>query len=133
MAVTHGVRTRCVIGARRHCARVSQNLRWRHTTTTPHHLGGGAYEIELTAGPKLGRDSILITADDGVRPVTLMPAYRVEVLDSRVDFDGDGAAGFGDVLAFLQAFIAQDPSADLDGSTTFDASDVLLFVGLFSL
>lgn len=96
-------------------------------------LGGGAYEIELIAGGEIGSGSIEIVADDGVRPVTLMPAYAIEVLDSRVDFDGDGVAGFGDVLAFLQAFSAQDPSADLDESTTFDAEDVLLFLSFFSL
>ncbi len=98
-----------------------------------HELGGGVYEIELSAGAELGRDRIEISVNDGVRPVTLMPALSIEVLDSRVDFDGDGVAGFGDVLAFLQAFVAQDPRADLDGSTTFDATDVVLFVGLFSL
>ncbi len=96
-------------------------------------LGGGVYEIELIAGAVLGRDVIEIVADDGVRPVTLMPVYAVEVLDSRVDFDGDGVAGFGDVLAFLQAFAAQDPSADLDTNTMFDAADVMLFLGLFAL
>lgn len=96
-------------------------------------LGGGAYEIELIAGGKTGGGLLEIVADDGVRPVTLMPAYAIEVLDSRVDFDGDGVAGFGDVIAFLQAFSAKDPSADLDASGTFDADDVLTFLSFFSL
>ena len=55
------------------------------------------------------------------------------VLDERLDFDGDGVASFGDVLAFLQAFGAQDPSADLDKDTDFDADDVLMFLGFFAL
>ena len=96
-------------------------------------LGDGVYEVELIAGAETGRDVIEFVFDDGVRPVTLMPAYAIEVLDSRVDFDGDGVAGFGDVLAFLQAFSAEDPSADLDESTVFDATDVMLFLSFFAL
>jgi hypothetical protein len=97
------------------------------------HLGGGVYEIRLRAAGDVGRAEIAIIADDGVRPVTLMPAYAVEVLDARLDFDADGVAGFGDVLAFLTAFGAQDPSADLNGDSAFDAEDVLMFLGFFAL
>ncbi|MFI4898180.1 MAG: DUF1028 domain-containing protein [Phycisphaerales bacterium JB059] len=97
------------------------------------HLGGGVYEVRLSAAGMVGRAMIEIVAEDGVRPVTLMPAYAVEVLDERLDFDADGVAGFGDVLAFLVAFGAEDPSADLNADTRFDAEDVLMFLGFFGL
>ncbi len=95
-------------------------------------VGAGRYDIVLEIGPGSGVDEFVVTADDGQGPVTLMPAPIVRVLDAGADFDGDGAAGYSDVLAFLVAFAIGDPSADLDADTEFTIGDVLLFLALYN-
>jgi len=46
---------------------------------TPVDNGGGSYSTTLTAGVVAGVDLFLVTADDGVRPVILMPNPRLPV------------------------------------------------------
>lgn len=95
-------------------------------------IGVGRYEILLAIGEQAGVDTLEVVVDDGVRPVTLMPSPVVRVLGAGADFDGDGVAGYADVIAFILAFVAQDPSADLDGDTMFTIDDVLMFLGLYN-
>ncbi|MEZ6242690.1 MAG: DUF1028 domain-containing protein [Phycisphaerales bacterium] len=96
-------------------------------------VGPGRYDIVLEIGEQAGEDRLVVTVDDGVRPVTLMPSPVVRVLVAGADFDGDGVAGFGDVLAFILAFAAQDPSADLSGDSMFTIDDVLLFLAFYGV
>lgn len=48
------------------------------------------------------------------------------------DFNNDCAVDFFDVQAFLAAFAAQDPSADINADNMWDFFDVLTYLGLFS-
>jgi hypothetical protein len=48
------------------------------------------------------------------------------------DFDSDGTLDFFDVAAFLSAFQASDPAADLTDDAAFDFFDIARFFGLFS-
>jgi len=73
------------------------------TIGPPVDLGGGVYASTIRAGTEAGVDRIRVTADDGERPVVLMPDVRLpvgvpaEVKDvrwsSRVRMDWDAAAG----------------------------------------
>jgi len=58
-------------------------------------------------------------------------AIRPDAPDCRVDFNGDGFVDTLDVLAFLAAFAAGDPSADFDGNGIVDTLDVLDFLNAF--
>ncbi len=62
--------------------------------------GDGTYTVQLTAGGSRGRDRFLVAADDGVRPVTLIPA-PVLWLDRLGDGDLDGDLDLSDFAAFL--------------------------------
>ena len=48
------------------------------------------------------------------------------------DFNRDGAVNTLDVLAFLNAWSAQDPAADCDGNGEIDTRDVLCFLNAWS-
>jgi|GEM_PF-6286284 len=47
------------------------------------------------------------------------------------DFNSDGAIDFFDIAAFLDAYHAQSPNADLDGNSVFDFFDVAAYLGTF--
>lgn len=49
------------------------------TIGTPVDNGGGSYSVSITAGSLPGVDRFDVTADDGLRPVTLMPAPKLPV------------------------------------------------------
>ncbi|MFI4882622.1 MAG: FG-GAP-like repeat-containing protein, partial [Phycisphaerales bacterium JB064] len=102
---------------------------------TPAPLGGGVWEVELTASSAsaagLAELSIII-ADAGERPVTLMPQPTLEVTAGcYADLDGDGSLTIFDFLAFQNAFDDGDPIADCDGSGGLDIFDFLCFQNAF--
>ncbi len=98
---------------------------------TPVPLGGGVWEVDLTASSSsaAGMADVSITiADAGTRPVTLMPPPTLEVTGGcYADFDGDGVLTIFDFLAFQNAFQDADPIADCDGSGALDIFDFLCF------
>ncbi|MCA9299334.1 MAG: hypothetical protein KDA28_09720, partial [Phycisphaerales bacterium] len=47
------------------------------------------------------------------------------------DLNADGVLDIFDVLAYIAAFDAEDPSADMNGDGSFDIFDVLLYLRLF--
>jgi Immune inhibitor A peptidase M6. len=51
---------------------------------------------------------------------------------SPADINGDGFVDFGDVSAFLAAFIAGEPTADINGDGVIDFGDVSAFVTAFN-
>jgi hypothetical protein len=96
-------------------------------------LGSGRYRVLLTAGQEPGLDVFRIRAIGGVRPVTLMPSPTLQTVDAAGDFDQDGVVSFFDLQAFLNAFSASHPSADLNTDGVFDIGDVTLFLDILSL
>ena len=52
--------------------------------------------------------------------------------DCAADFNNDGNANTLDVLAFLNAWTAGDPSADMNGDGTVNTLDVLVFLNLWT-
>jgi hypothetical protein len=92
-------------------------------------VGPGRFVVRLEAPASAppGEDSLVVTAEDGVRAVTLMPEARARVRDS-ADWDGDGTLDFNDLLAFLNDFNAGRPRADLTRDGTVDFNDLLAFL-----
>ncbi len=57
--------------------------------------------------------------------------HVAEIEQCQADFDGDGALGVTDLLAFLGAFRGGAASADVDGAGGVDVADLLAYLGLF--
>lgn len=53
--------------------------------------------------------------------------------DCIADFNGDESVNSQDVLAFLNAWNANDPSADINGDGTINSQDVLAFLNLWNI
>lgn len=85
-------------------------------------LGAGRYRFEVTAAPVPERARIRVTADDGVRPVVLMPDALVRVT-ADPDFDGDGDVDGDDLAAFRTAYLAGEARADLNGDGVLTVAD----------
>ncbi|MGD8452890.1 MAG: DUF1028 domain-containing protein [Phycisphaerae bacterium] len=71
-------------------------------------LGGGTYTVTLTAGTHAGIDRFLVTADDGVRPVILLPQSVLQYF-AFGDVNCDGRVNNFDIRSFVQAMT--DPEA----------------------
>jgi len=94
-------------------------------------LGGGVFEVQITAGSAPGTDRFVVTADDGIRPVVLMPNVVLEQSDPRIDFNGDGQFTVLDFFEFIRLFAAGDLRADLDGDGSLTFADLQVFIDLF--
>ncbi len=98
-------------------------------------LGGGQFEIAYEASDDadaIGEDQeIVIVAHDGGRPVRLIPGLTIRVVSSLVDFTDDGVVSFDDIEAFVLAYLATEPRADLSGDGLFTPDDLGLFAGLY--
>ncbi len=96
-------------------------------------LGGGAFEVAIGGASEPGTDAFRITADDGGRPVVLMPDPTIEVVRHPADIDGDGDVDADDFFGYLDLFAAGDERADIDGDGDIDAEDFFGFLDLFVL
>jgi hypothetical protein len=98
--------------------------------------GGSSYN--LSSADDNGLDGVL-SADGlhiGFPPAAAFFAKLIaqEIQASRcpADFNNDGSANTLDVLAFLNAWNADDPSSDIDGNGEIDTRDVLAFLNLWN-
>ncbi len=96
-------------------------------------LGGGAFEVVLGGASETGADAFRITADDGVRPVVLMPDPSLAVVPHPADIDIDGDVDAKDFFGYLDLFAAGDARADIDGDGDIDAEDFFGYLDLFVL
>ena len=94
--------------------------------------GGGTYSVELTAGEEIGVDRFHVIADDGIRPVVVMP---VPVLEYFLlgDINYDGVVNTVDLLMLLASWgdCPEPPElcpADVNGDGTVNTSDLLLLL-----
>ena len=70
--------------------------------------GDGTFSVQITAGTSTGTDRFRVTADDGIRPVVLMPDPMLSYFATG-DVNCDGAVNFFDIDGFVLAIT--DPSA----------------------
>ena len=102
----------------------------------PVSIGNGVWEVSVRARGGLGTESLKITVDDGIRPVTLMPNPTVDVT-CYADCDqttGIRTLDLFDFLCFQNAFVTQDAYAcDCDSGDPggCDLFDFLCFQGAF--
>jgi hypothetical protein len=93
-------------------------------------LGDGLFRVVLD-GLVPGFAQVRFRADDGGRPVYLMPRTRLLVLARPADLTGDGVVDSGDLEAFIFAFLAQDLAADVTGDGVIDSGDLEAFIVAF--
>jgi hypothetical protein len=107
--------------------------------------GGGSFASEqrFTIGNGHGLSKQLRLSDlngDGRLDALAVNAFTdsIGVLVGRearpcfADFNGDGTVDTRDVLAFLNAWAAQDASSDCDGNGVIDTRDVLCFLNAWT-
>ncbi len=92
-------------------------------------LGDGVFSVTLTAGTTAGVDRFVVTADDGIRPVILMPE-PVLSYSSIADLNGDGVVDVLDLLAVLGAWgPCNSCPEDINGDGVVDVLDLLIVLG----
>ncbi len=96
-------------------------------------LGGGVFEVTISGAHASGTDIFEIVADDGVRPVTLMPSPTLQIELHPADLQGDGDVDADDFFTYLDFFAAGDARADIQGDGDIDADDFFAFLDLFVL
>jgi hypothetical protein len=98
-----------------------------------HADDGAAYDY-FGSGVSINGDTVLIGAfadDDG--GAESGSAYIFNVAPPcPADFNGDGSVNTLDVLGFLNAWAAGDPSADFNGDGTVNTLDVLAFLNAWA-
>lgn len=105
-------------------------------------LGGGMFSVALTAGTQAGTDRFTVTADDGVRPVVLMPRPKLPYY-AFGDLNCDGGIDFGDIDPFVLVLVdpssyqAQYPACnyllgDCDHNGVVDFADIDPFVAILA-
>jgi Family of unknown function (DUF1028)/FG-GAP-like repeat len=96
--------------------------------------GGNVFVINLLTTGTQGVDRLRITADDGIRPVVLMPSPEILVGSAcKADCDASGTVDINDFVCFQTFFSLGDPQADCDGSGTLNIDDFVCFQTAFSL
>jgi len=95
--------------------------------------GDGTVDVTLIAGRSPGADRFVVTVDDGIRPVVLMPEPTF-VYHTAGDLDGSGAIGLTDLLGLLATWgdCPEPPApclADLDGDGAVGLTDLLTLIG----
>ena len=101
------------------------------TIGMPIDNGDGTFSVPITAGTSGGIDRFLVEADDGIRPVTLMPNPSLQYF-AVGDIDMNGTVGLSDLLFLLENWgpcdNCDDCPADLDADCTVGLSDLLILL-----
>jgi hypothetical protein len=99
-------------------------------------FGGATYH--LSSDENGGLDGVLVA--DGTH-LAGMPAaaFYAKLLGDAIaaapcpgDFNGDGANSTQDIVAFLNAWVAQRPDADFNGDGTVNTADVIAFLNAWN-
>lgn len=94
----------------------------------PSDLGGGVFEVQLTAGASPGLDQFVVECSAAAQTVLLMPAPRVLIQDAAGDLDQDGDVDLSDLGVMLANF-GIGGAGDLDGDGDVDLSDLGRMLG----
>jgi hypothetical protein len=110
----------------------------RVTTASGLELPAGARLTVVRAGSVTGRfatvdlPALQVGWEWRVEYEATEVVLRVVAIGCRVDLDGDGAAGIGDFLAFLQAYAAGDARADFNQDGRLNVDDLAAFLDAFA-
>lgn len=85
--------------------------------------GDGTYTVPITATTVLGTDSYRIVANDGIRPVTLMPSPGLTVVRP-ADLTSDGVVNGDDIGRFVAAATGIDADPLHRAATDLNANSV---------
>lgn len=100
------------------------------TIGTVNDLGGGVYEVELTAGTTAGRDRIAVRVADATGARFLIPSGVLKIQDQRADLNGDGVVDLEDLVILLAAY-GTTPTGDIDGDGDTDLSDLAALLAVY--
>lgn len=99
------------------------------TIGPPVDLGGGSYEVQLTAGTVMGRDRLLVRVTDiGGKERFLIPSGTVRILNRRADLNSDGEVDLGDLMLLLQAY-GISATGDINGDGETNLTDLAELLG----
>ncbi len=96
--------------------------------------GGNVFTVQLLTTGTQGIDRLRIVADDGIRPVTLMPDTIVQVGSACApDCDGNGELNIDDFICFQTLYAIGDPKAECDGNGELNIDDFICFQTLYAI
>ena len=95
----------------------------------PVSLGGGVWQVELSAATVNGLDQFRIRIPYDGREVILMPAPVLAVQDARADLNEDGVVDLGDLQTLLASFEDSD-GGDIDGDGETNLTDLALLLAV---
>ncbi len=98
---------------------------------SPELIEPGVFVFDLNGADELGTQVLIIRAGFGEDQVRIMPDYAPSIVENLGDFNVDGRFNYFDIFAFLSAFNAQEPDADITGDGAFDTFDISAFIALF--
>ncbi|HZW08426.1 MAG TPA: FG-GAP repeat protein [Phycisphaerales bacterium] len=106
---------------------------WTHAGLLTAHDGAEHDEFggAVAAGEGVAMVGVRYDDDHGNRSGSAYVFESIELCSA--DFNGDGRADTRDVVAFLSAWVAQDPSADFDGNGRITTRDVTEFLNAWVL
>ena len=90
-------------------------------------LGGGVYEVALTAGTRSGVDHLAVRVSDAIGERFLIPGTRLVVQDQRADLNHDGVVDTADLLILLDHYMT-GPGGDVNGDGHTNLSDLAILV-----
>jgi hypothetical protein len=91
----------------------------------------GEYIVTAETTGATGRSALWVRINAQPWHAVIMPAPEIIAGRTLADMDANGLLDLTDIVLFVGAFNAQDPSADLDDSGLFDGADLNLFVTEF--
>ena len=90
-------------------------------------LGGGVYEVPLTAGTTPGVDAFLVSFVHNFQNRYLIPSAKLQIQDARADLNQDGVVDLSDLAILLSAFAASN-AGDLNDDGGTDLQDLAMLL-----
>ena len=104
------------------------------TVTPPFPLAPGVYKSLISASTGVGTDEYIITIDDGIGPIVLMPnrTIEIELPECYADCDNSGALNILDFICFGDHYANGNQRADCDLNGMFNILDYICFGDAFA-
>ncbi|MCA9277686.1 MAG: VCBS repeat-containing protein [Phycisphaeraceae bacterium] len=99
------------------------------TASNPFPLAPGVYKSLISTTGGVGTDEFIVTIDDGIGLIVLMPNPKI-VIDLPIcyaDCDSSGTLNIFDYICFGNAYSTNDPRADCDQNGVLNIFDYICF------